>query len=548
MRTNFRNVALALLAGLCASCTQSELLSSVESGEVEKVSVSAGLPHTLQTRALPGGGDSHTLRCVLEVYDKDSGNELMRFEKLGTEATDEETLKFEFEIDKDVNYQCLFWADFIVTPEAAPQAEGGYTDKYYNTQDLKAVSYLLADNSVFNNDYADAFCAVVDKNGTTTSLSATLKRPFTKLVLKDVSDLIAGCTHLKATYKTPDGFNVADGTAATTKDVVYNGEVTNATEKVWFTSFIFAPVDTDKLESPITMTLTTSGGEEQTKTVLGGQITLDANLQNSAQANFSDKDNVTIEAGIDNGYKDTSLPQVGQFVYNDGTWGDTYDEQNVIAVVFAQGAKGGDVPANYGTNFEGKTIAGYAMAVKSIGYDWGQYFPENSIALTVAESPWNGDYDGFVKWNELHNWLDDDTSTTSALMETKWDAFVAEYPITAGNLSPWYVPSASQLFDMVSLTLGCTVTDYPVTKVEAIMTALNACGANKFINTMKDGVYLLSSTVTKTGDAIASTNNAYLVINSGATLDAEVLAGKSEAKTQSRADARPVITLFKQQN
>lgn len=140
MKKNFFNIAMAFCIGLFASCSQEEIFSD-QSGEVETVNVFTQLPENdAQTRALPGAEADHQLRCILEVWDKaGNGTLITRIEKLGTEATGEGKLSFSFQVDSKVNYQCLLWADYIDSSTPAGKEANTYTDKYYDTQNLKAI-------------------------------------------------------------------------------------------------------------------------------------------------------------------------------------------------------------------------------------------------------------------------------------------------------------------------------------------------------------------------------------------------------------------------
>lgn len=326
MKKNFFNIAMAFCIGLFASCSQEEIFSD-QSGEVETVNVFTQLPENdAQTRALPGAEADHQLRCILEVWDKaGNGTLITRIEKLGTEATGEGKLSFSFQVDSKVNYQCLLWADYIDSSTPAGKEANTYTDKYYDTQNLKAIDFKVTDGGLFNNASTDAFCGVVDKNGTTTALSVTLKRPFTKVILKDKSDYINDCTALGVKYNTPSGYNIATGVATTTKEVNATGLTPDGANKTWFSTFIFASADQVKLEQDITMEITKQDDSKETKTIKGGQISLDKNVENDAEANFSTEEEVKIDVDIDGSTEDPNAPKVGQFVNKDGTFSDTYN-------------------------------------------------------------------------------------------------------------------------------------------------------------------------------------------------------------------------------
>ena len=454
MKKNFFNIAMAFCIGLFASCSQEEIFSD-QSGEVETVNVFTQLPENdAQTRALPGAEADHQLRCILEVWDKaGNGTLITRIEKLGTEATGEGKLSFSFQVDSKVNYQCLLWADYIDSSTPAGKEANTYTDKYYDTQNLKAIDFKVTDGGLFNNASTDAFCGVVDKNGTTTALSVTLKRPFTKVILKDKSDYINDCTALGVKYNTPSGYNIATGVATTTKEVNATGLTPDGANKTWFSTFIFASADQVKLEQDITMEITKQDDSKETKTIKGGQISLDKNVENDAEANFSTEEEVKIDVDIDGSTEDPNAPKVGQFVNKDGTFSDTYNQETAIGIVFATGGK--IDTSNYGDGYESKAIYGYAMGLTSVARSRLVASSDQTLPTFegIGDEPFaSNDYNGFdysAKMVEAAEKLQ-----TSSPIFTNYSKWKNSNVVNASNLSPWYIPSGAQIKDICGMLFG----------------------------------------------------------------------------------------------
>lgn len=544
MKRSLVNIAMALCIGLFAACSQEEITTSLN-GEVETVSIDAQLPQTVGTRALPEAADDHQLRCILEVWDKaGNGTLITRIEKLATAATDGK-LQFTFSVGKDVNYQCLLWADFIASDASTSSAEGGnttYADKYFTTTNLKAIDFKATDATLFNNPSSDAFCGAVDKNGTTAQLSVTLKRPFTKVTLTDNSEYIDDCTGLEVAYNTPSGYNIATGIATTTKAVNATGLTING--KTWFSTYIFASTDMKTLDQDITMTVTKESGTE-TRKIKGGQISLDANKENNANANFSDDVDVDVDVDIDGEYPDPDALKIGQFVNKDGTVEDAYDAEKAVGIVFAA-AKGKTDTSNYG---EGKTIAGYAMALTSVGRSYlGSSATEPATLPTLTSNgttPYEvGDYNGFAYSSAVEEVLGQITKSILVTAYTKWKT---DNTFTGTNLSAWYIPSGTQIKDISSMLFGYkegTSIDETV-KSNDFITAYNTVVTNNAKAVFDLGgtttSWIMSSYITPLKDV----NSLAAIVTDRQTTILSAAATTPTWAPNSRFVIRPVLTIFK---
>lgn len=452
MKKSLLNLAMALGIGLFASCSQEEIISESEN-RVETVSVSAQLPgDAVQTRAIPGAAADHKLRCILEVWNKTENTLIERIEKLGSEAT-EGKLQFTFNVPSTTDYECLLWADFIAN--GATATEGKYADKYYATESLKAIDFKVTDAGLFNNESVDAFCGVVAKNGSVNNLSVTLKRPFTRVALKDNSDYLASVASLAPSFEAPGKFDVSTGKAAGYTTISATGIVPDKDKKTLFYTFIFASVDKKTLDKDIKIVFTKTEGGTEEKTIKAGQISLDQNVKNDAGADFSGNGtDVTVDVDIDDQYPDPNALKIGQFVNKDGSVSDTYNGETTCGIIFAVGAQGDDAAANYGASFEGKKIAGYAMALSNVA---GKPFASaDGLNLPVAENALES-YSGITQTADLMKYIVDNSRTS--VLNTNFGTWKDTNAVTGTNLSVWYAPSFQQLATFIGRIYGQPTSD-----------------------------------------------------------------------------------------
>lgn len=439
--------AMALSLGLL-SCNQEDM-SDVETVTGTPVTVSVEVPGALsgsESRTLPAAPAGHQLRCIM-VVDYNTAADV-RMEQVAGETMVNEKFRFTF-TPAEKEYTCLFWADYV--DEEAAVSDGKYTDKYYNTADLTSVTYKVSDNTLFNNPACDAFFG----KSLAGSPNAVLKRPFVKLSFKDKNhETVQAASSLSVTYTVPSGFSVKDNTVSGNSNQEIKLTASAPADKdndIWFYNYVFAPANVNK-PGDIRMTV---NEEEVTKevTINTESLVLTQNYDITASIDFaSGEGNVDVDVDIDGEYNDPHAPKVGQFMQKDGSFSDTYDAENSVAIVFAAGPKGGDVATNYGQP-DGTKIWGYAMGLNSV----------KRAALTTAEtpldltsygiaSPWAADdYNGFVYTQQL------ETATASLGTElmpayNEWKTANSVAEIT--NVSGWYIPSARQLLDVMGMTLG----------------------------------------------------------------------------------------------
>ena len=330
----------ALLVGV-SSCTQ-ENLKNIDT--LAPVTMTVNLPSSIDgnvSRSLPSAPEGHSLRCIMVVDYSSAGDQ--RIEKVATGSEVNGVFRFSF-TPVEESYNCLFWADYV--------SEDG-TDKYYNTENIENITYKLSDNSIFNNPACDAFYGKA-LNGTT---SVTLKRPFVKLSFVDKNQqTVSESSSLSVVYSVPSGFNVKDNTTASTQKIkLENAAPADKANSTWFYNYVFAASDDNKL-GDISMTV-----DDRTNIVKGENIPLEANYEITASIDFASANgNVNVDVDIDDEYVDPDAPKIGQFLQKDGSFSDSYDENNSVAIVFAVGPKGKDTTGNYDQKFDGKKIWGYA--------------------------------------------------------------------------------------------------------------------------------------------------------------------------------------------
>lgn len=531
MKKSLLNLAMALGIGLFASCSQEEIISDNEN-RVETVSVSAQLPgDAVQTRAIPEAAANHKLRCILEVWNKTENTVIQRIEKLGNEATNGK-LQFTFNVPSTTDYECLLWADFIANDATA--TDDKYADKYYITTSLKAIDFKVTDAGLFNNESADAFCGVVKKNGTTNNLSVTLKRPFTKVTLKDKGTYLEGVASLAPSFEAPSKFDVSTGKTAEYKKVEATGITPDKTNKTLFSTFIFASTDKTTLDKDVKIVFTKTGGETETKTIAAGQISLDQNVKNDVTADYAaEGTDVTVDVDIDDQYPDPYALKIGQFVNKDGSVSDTYSAETTCGIIFAVSAQGDDIAANY-AGFESKTIAGYAMALSNVE---GKPFSAEPEMPAESQEPALTSFSGMKLTNGILSYIE--TNSVDAPLFTNFNKWKTDNATTGTNLSAWYVPSYLQLVTFVGYIYGTptegTNPQFPasIAKNETFSAAVKNAKAGDFLGTASSRNILSSSFTTAT--------KAACVQFTSATEFKTVVPGK----LINALSMRPVLTVFK---
>ena len=527
MKRNFILALSILLVGV-SSCTQ-ENLKNIDT--LAPVTMTVNLPSSINgnvSRSLPLAPEGHSLRCIM-VVDYSSAED-QRIEKVATGSEVNGVFRFSF-TPVEESYNCLFWADYV--------SEDG-TDKYYNTENIENITYKLSDNSIFNNPACDAFYGKA-LNGTT---SVTLKRPFVKLSFVDKNQqTVSESSSLSVVYSVPSGFNVKDNITAITQEIkLENAAPADKANSTWFYNYVFAASDDNKL-GDISMTV-----DDRTNIVKGENIPLEANYEITASIDFASANgNVNVDVDIDDEYVDPDAPKIGQFLQKDGSFSDSYDENNSVAIVFAVGAKGSDTPSNYGENFNGKKIWGYAMGLSSVAR---KAFTTVDTPLDLTsigiETPWAADdYNGYVYTQKFMEAVNTNSLSSSQLMTgyEAWKTTNSVYGLE--NVSGWYIPSSRQLLDVMGMTLGYTGVESEepssITKDEEFAGLLSSLMTTdkSWFGTHTSASNVMSSSVTKSGQVMA--------VQTSFADGAETISKAFGVSVDSKASTfaiRPVITIF----
>lgn len=527
MKRNFILALSILLVGV-SSCTQ-ENLKNIDT--LAPVTMTVNLPLSINgnvSRSLPLAPEGHSLRCIM-VVDYSSAED-QRIEKVATGSEVNGVFRFSF-TPVEESYNCLFWADYV--------SEDG-TDKYYNTENIENITYKLSDNSIFNNPACDAFYGKA-LNGKT---SVTLKRPFVKLSFVDKNQqTVSESSSLSVVYSVPSGFNVKDNTTASTQEIkLENAAPADKANSTWFYNYVFAASDDNKL-GDISMIV-----DDRTNIVKGENIPLEANYEITASIDFASADgNVNVDVDIDDEYVDPDAPKIGQFLQKDGTFSDTYAADNSIAIVFAVGAKGSDTPSNYGENFNGKKIWGYAMGLSSVAR---KAFTTVDTPLDLTsigiETPWaTDDYNGYVYTQKFMEAVNANSLHDSQLM-TEYEAWKTTNSVSElKNVSSWYIPSSRQLLDVMGMTLGYTGVESEepssITKDEEFAGLLSSLMTTdkSWFGTHTSASNVMSSSVTESGQVMA----VQTTFKEGTETISKAFGVSVNSKASTFA-IRPVITIF----
>lgn len=531
--------AMALSLGLL-SCNQEDM-SDVETVTGTPVTVSVEVPGALsgsESRTLPAAPEGHQLRCIM-VVDYNTAADV-RMEQVAEETMVNEKFRFTF-TPAEEDYTCLFWADYV--DEGAAVSDGKYADKYYNTADLTNVTYKVADNTVFNNPACDAFFG----KSLAGSLNAVLKRPFVKLSFKDKNrETVQAASSLSVTYTVPSGFSVKDNTVSesSNQEIILTASApADKNNDIWFYNYVFAPENLNQLPGKILMTV-----DGKDVTINTESLVLTQNYDITANIDFaSSNGNVNVDVDIDDEFNDPDAPKVGQFMQKNGSFSDTYDAENSIAIVFAAGPKGGDKATKYGQP-DGTKIWGYAMGLSSV----------KRAALTTAEtlldltsyeiaSPWAADdYNGYVYTQQLEAATASlGTELMPAYNEWKTTNSVAEITNVNVSVSGWYIPSARQLLDVMGMTLGYAGGEgidvvAQNEQFASLLADLMNEGKSSWFGTHTSASNVMSSSV-NTGGQIMAVQTIY---TDGKETISKALGVTVNEKASTFA-IRPVLTIFK---
>lgn len=208
--------ASLLSVALLTSCQKEQQFVSASAGDEVITTISVSMAPETKATIDNDGAAAKVNRCILEVY---SNNKVYRH--VETTVDDNLTATFQLPLVISQKYDFLFWAD-CATLDTSIQK---FTDLYYNTQSLKAVTII--DENSGNLDAKDAFFCY-DHDVTFTGKDEknyVLRRPFAQvnIVTNDLLDVKNSVDADLAAELWPAKMSVEYTTTFPTVFNVYNG-------------------------------------------------------------------------------------------------------------------------------------------------------------------------------------------------------------------------------------------------------------------------------------------------------------------------------------
>ena len=517
MKKNLFYSLMALFVVLFASCGQEEIVSDNGTEINAPVTISVQAPvNNVFSRAgvtIPTG---YTMQCIMQLLNAD-GN------KIGDQVIKPITdgkVSFTISVDeqKEVS-KALFWAEYV--------PESGAANKVYNTADLRAVGYNTASFDLTNDALmaaSDAFCGKLETIG---NASVTLKRPFANVSVKPKNpEVAAAANKLEIKYNALSGYDILEGKCSATTPVTYTNAGFASADGNWFANFFFAPSNVGKFTAEITMAL--SGGYSKEIKIPANTLPLDANMQIMAKFEIGDG-NFDIEVGVDPDYEALEM-KVGSYINAEGKV--VRDAADAVGIVFKMEAIGSDVPANYPVALQGKTIAGYAVAIENVAT--ARQTLNTELLTTLAETA-AGMTNGTQTTDVLLTGLGD------VAFKTTYEKWVGEHAPDSENLSAWYIPTLSQLSAFMGTLF--TMKEIPATGSEDFrnMSEFEFVNGKMFDRETIATVNYASSTINNQGNVSGVRIN----VADGVVTNAQEAGISVKTALNQQALCRPMITIFK---
>ena len=244
-----------LAAGLALTLTACQKDEGVVSDTTSSSSFTVTIPQN-GTRAVTDdfGAGTSANRCILEIYRNDK-----LYNRIEKGVTGETVTFDDLRLVAQQTYDFVFWAD------CAEGSEGSFTDKTYNTANLKSITEIGP--FVGNSDERDAFFAheTFEVTGSF-SRPITLKRPFGLLVVKtndlnEIRDEALKPTGYEVAFKgLPTTFNALTGEVSGSADVSYKATEFAKTDGTISMDFLWA-TESGAALSDFTMTFYNGGTE-----------------------------------------------------------------------------------------------------------------------------------------------------------------------------------------------------------------------------------------------------------------------------------------------
>ena len=244
-----------LAAGLALTLTACQKDEGVVSDTTSSSSFTVTIPQN-GTRAVTDdfGAGTSANRCILEIYRNDK-----LYNRIEKGVTGETVTFDDLRLVAQQTYDFVFWAD------CAEGSEGSFTDKTYNTANLKSITEIGP--FVGNSDERDAFFAheTFEVTGSF-SRPVTLKRPFGLLVVKtndlnEIRDEALKPTGYEVAFKgLSTTFNALTGEVSGSADVSYKATEFAKTDGTISMDFLWA-TESGVALSDFTMTFYNGGTE-----------------------------------------------------------------------------------------------------------------------------------------------------------------------------------------------------------------------------------------------------------------------------------------------
>lgn len=441
MKKNVLFSMMALFVMLFASCSQEEIVSTVEKptgGQL--ITISAALPKGANSRSMATVAD-YKARCILQLVDE--SGKAIEGQRYVEEVTGD-NVTFEFTAP-DQTYQCVFWADYVQASAAKLD-----TDYFYVTDALPAVTLgELNKNVMFGTEAADAFCEVIENPAS--GMNVILKRPLAKVNIgSDEPENYSEYTHVTVErFNIPNNYNILTKTSdvATTQEIrLEKTAMLDAEAGQWTYFFVFAPVDKAEYTLNIPVTINNEAGSLEDKSATVSVIPVDDNME--SDINFTPEggsgeepepepgNDMQINVGFDNDYEEPADPNalnVGDYI--DATGAKVADASSAVAIVFAL-ADGVTDDSEYG---EGKVAEAYAVSLTFATS--GRTYATNYYSMNLASTA-EGSYAGYAFTQAIDEARQDGTDYRQ--LDNFFNSNQA--PALSGDkVSGWYIPSLAQL-------------------------------------------------------------------------------------------------------
>lgn len=423
------------------ACSNDEILSPSTNGDI---TVSVSTQSAIASRAL-ATIDGYELKCVMQLVSEEGSTIGTQDVQPVANGSASFTIKAA-DIDAGAA-KALFWAEYVPTADA---------QKVYNSEDLLNISYATTSFDSSNANLvaaADAFAGSITT--LTNGASITLTRPFIQFnFLPSNPEVAAKSTSLKVSYNAPSGYNVLTRNCTTdaAEALTFTNDAFASTASPWFTSYIFAPANMSKLDKAITMAL--EGEFAKELVIEEDKIPLDANYIVNVSAEIDSTPgqqdlnvNVTVDGTFENEPKPAQF-EVGAYLTAAGV--PTFNVNEAVAVVYYVGAMettyGDDESSMYPTEYNGKTIKGYAVALQNT-IKGRQQLNSTTIpsGLPANQSIINGT-------QNTKTLVENDVMATSNMV-IKFNEFVEANPLAAvgTTTTDWYIPAQPQMQAWISM-------------------------------------------------------------------------------------------------